>query len=108
MSTANENLIVGGGKNVFEDLGIPMTPVELFKVDLAAFLSSVIQAKGMTQTQAAKALGIDQPKVSKLLRGRLDDFSIERLLGFVLAMGHTVDVAIGSNAKTRRRIRLAA
>jgi predicted XRE-type DNA-binding protein len=105
---ANKNRIVGGGKTVFEDIGILMTPADLLKVNLAAFVSRIIQDKGMTQAAAAVTLGIDQPKVSKLLRGRLDEFSIERLVGFVLALGHKIDVSIGSDTKTKRRVKLAA
>jgi predicted XRE-type DNA-binding protein len=108
MTAPKENLIVGGGKSVFEDLGIPMSPADMLKVNLAAFASRIIQDKGMTQAEAAKTLGIDQPKVSKLLRGRLQEFSIERLLGFVLALGHPIDVKIGSDAKTKRHVKLAA
>ena len=108
MTAPNENLIVGGGKSVFEDIGIAMLPAEMLKVNLAAFISRIIQDKGMTQAEAADVLGIDQPKVSKLLRGRLKDFSIERLVGYVLALGHKIDVQIGSGKKTKRHVKLAA
>jgi predicted XRE-type DNA-binding protein len=108
MTAANETLIVGGGKSVFEDIGIPMSPTDTLKVTLAAFASRIIQDKGLTQADAAKLLGIDQPKISKLLRGRLNEFSIERLLGFVMALGHAIDVNIGSDRKTKRRVKLAA
>ena len=52
----------------------------MLKVNLAAFFSRIIQDQGMTQVQAAETLGIDQPKVAKLLRGRLKEFSIERVV----------------------------
>ena len=59
---------------------MPMSPTEMLKVNLAAFFSRIIQDQGMTQVQAAETLGIDQPKVAKLLRGRLKEFSIERVV----------------------------
>ena len=108
MTAAKENLIVGGGKSVFEDLGIAMSPADMLKAELAAFISSIIQAKRLKQTEAADVLGIDQPKVSKLLRGRLRGFSIERLLEFVLTLGHKVDVQIGSGTEMERRVKLVA
>lgn len=108
MAVAKKNRVVGGSTTVFEDLGIPMTPADMLKVNLAAFVSRIIQDKGLTQSEAAMALGIDQPKVSKLLRGRLQDFSIERLLGFVLALGHEIDVNIGTGTKIKQRVHLAA
>lgn len=53
----------------------------------------------MTQAEAAAALNIDQPKVSKLLRGRLDDFSLDRLVSYAAALGHGVDVKISAPRK---------
>jgi len=108
MTAAKETLIVGSGKSVFEDIGIAMSPADMLKVNLAAFVSRIIQEKNMTQSAAAEVLGIDQPKVSKLLRGRLKDFSVERLLGYVLALGHEIDVNIGSDTKTKRNVKLVA
>lgn len=108
MTATKGSRIVGGGKSVFEDLGIAMSPTDMLKANLAAFVSGIIQKRKLTQSAAAEVLGIDQPKVSKLLRGRLNDFSVERLVGFVLALGHQIDINIGSDAKTRRRVKLAA
>lgn len=108
MTVATENLIVGGGKSVCDEIGIPMSPIDMLKVNLAAFVSRIVQDKGMTQAEAADVLGIDQPKVSKLLRGRLAEFSVERLIGFVLALGQPIDLSIGSDKKTKRRVKLAA
>jgi predicted XRE-type DNA-binding protein len=108
MAKTTEKQITGGNKPAHDIIGIPMSPAEMLKVNLAAFVSRVIQDKDITQAEAAIALGIDQPKVSKLLRGRLEEFSIERLMGFVLALGHQIDVNIGSDTKLKRRVNLAA
>ena len=56
MAAAKENLVVGGGKSVFEDIGIAMSPADMLKVNLAAFVSGIIQAKGLTQAEAFHAL----------------------------------------------------
>jgi predicted XRE-type DNA-binding protein len=83
-------------KTAFEEIGIAMSPVDLLKAKVAAAISGHIQKAGMTQAEAARAMGIDQPKVSKLLRGRLDDFSLDRLVAYATALGHGVDVKITS------------
>ena len=100
--------VSGGGQTVFEDIGIAMTAPGLLKADLAAAISRAIQARGLTQESAAALLGIDQPKVSKLLRGRLKDFSIERLVGLVLAIGLDIDFAIRKGDEPTGRLRVAA
>jgi predicted XRE-type DNA-binding protein len=81
-------------KSAFEAIGIAMSPVDLLKAKVAAAISQHIQAAGITQAEAAEQLGIDQPKMSKLLRGRLDDFSLDRLVRYATALGHGVDVKI--------------
>ena len=108
MSQPKTKVIAGGAATVFEDLGIAMTPADQLKVDLAAVISRGIQARGLTQEAAAALLGIDQPKVSKLLRGRLKEFSIDRLVGFVLALGHDIDIAIRKGATATGRVQVAA
>jgi predicted XRE-type DNA-binding protein len=86
-------------KTVFETIGIDMSPVDLLKAKVAAAISQHIQAAGLTQAQAAKALGVDQPKVSMLLRGRLDDFSLDRLVAYATALGHGVEMKISRPRK---------
>ena len=57
------------------------------KADLAHRIVDIIEARKLTQVQAGKVLNVDQPKVSALKRGRLTDFSIERLVGFFAPTG---------------------
>jgi predicted XRE-type DNA-binding protein len=81
-------------KTAFDEIGLAVSPLDLLKAKVAAAISQHIQAAGMSQSAAAVALGIDQPKVSKLLRGRLEDFSLDRLVGYAATLGHRVDVKI--------------
>ena len=90
-------VFVGSG-NVFEDLGRPDAAEAMVKVELAYRIHRLIEDSGLTQTQAAKRLGVDQPKVSNLMRGRLKDFSIERLFRFLNLFGQDVEVRV-RNAK---------
>jgi predicted XRE-type DNA-binding protein len=89
----HQQVFIGSG-NVFADLGLADPDQRLTKAQLASEISQIIQAAGLTQTQAAKRLGIDQPKVSMLTRGQLKDFSIERLFHFLNRLGQDIEIAI--------------
>jgi predicted XRE-type DNA-binding protein len=92
------NFKVGSG-NVFADLGVDAPEEALAKAELAAQIFEIIEARKLTQVAAAKLLGIDQPKVSALLRGRLSGFSTERLIRFLNALGRDVEIVV----KARQR-----
>jgi predicted XRE-type DNA-binding protein len=83
-----------GSGNVFADLGFADAEQRLAKANLAHEICARIEAAGLTQIAAARRLGIDQPKVSMLMRGRLKDFSTERLMHFLLRLGRDVVIDI--------------
>ncbi|MDQ6671347.1 MAG: helix-turn-helix domain-containing protein [Chloroflexota bacterium] len=94
MSTpADEQVTVSSG-NVFRDLGRPDPALLLFKAKLAAQVSASIERRGWTQTEAAEHLGVDQPRVSHLIRGRLSGFSVEALLGYLVRLDVRVNVTV--------------
>ena len=80
--------------NVFADLELAAPEERLVKARLAAELASVITARKLTQRAAADLMGIDQPKVSHLLHGRLDGFSTDRLLNWLIALGRDVEIIV--------------
>jgi len=80
--------------NVFEDLGFPDPEMRLAKARLAQHIARLIKAQGLTQQQAADGLGVDQPKVSAILRGRLGDFAPERLIRFIVRLNQDVVISI--------------
>ena len=84
--------------NVFADLGIENADEYMAKSELAAEILRIVQRRRLTQAEAAKLLGIRQPKVSELLRGRLDGFSTDRLLRFITRLGYDVQIKL---SKTR-------
>jgi predicted XRE-type DNA-binding protein len=95
--------------NVFRDLGLPHSEQELVKVSLAAAITGVIQRKKLTQVQAGKRMGLDQPKVSALVRGHLEQFSVDRLFVMLVMLGLDVDIKVATEPKDRRgRITVAA
>lgn len=83
-----------GSGNVFRDLGLKNPEELLAKAKLAARIVQILEARKLSQTQAAKLLGIDQPKVSQIYRGRLQDFSLERLLRFLTALHQDIRIVI--------------
>lgn len=80
--------------NVFADLGIPNPEQYLAKAELAAKILKLVQRRGLTQAATGKLLGINQPKVSALLNGRLDGFSSDRLFRFLNALGCDVRITV--------------
>ena len=80
--------------NVFADLGIENADEYLAKSELAAEILRIVQRRRLTQAEAAKLLGIRQPKVSELLRGRLDGFSTDKLLRFITLLGYDVQIKV--------------
>jgi predicted XRE-type DNA-binding protein len=85
--------------NAFEAVGFPPAEAEHLKIraDLMLELSRLIEARGLTQAEAAKLLGVTQPRVSDLVRGKLERFSIDTLVAMLGAAGADVTV------KVRRR-----
>jgi predicted XRE-type DNA-binding protein len=89
---SNEDTITHGSGNVFADLGFPNPMEHQTKAMLVSRIADIIEDRHMTQLEAAKLLGIDQPKVSALLHGRFRGFSVYRLMCFIAALGHDVEV----------------
>jgi predicted XRE-type DNA-binding protein len=85
--------------NVFADLGLPNPEQELMKARLTLQIHRVIKARKLTQTQAGALLGIQQPHVSDLMRGRARAFSAERLMEFLTALGHDVEIHVKRTRK---------
>ncbi len=80
--------------NVFEDLGLPHPEQELLKARLTLQVFRIIKERGLTQTKAGEILGVRQPQVSLLVRNRSGNFSVERLMDFLTALGHDVEVRV--------------
>jgi predicted XRE-type DNA-binding protein len=79
---------------VFADLGVPGAGIALAKANLALRICEVIGERRLTQAKAAAVLGVSQPKVSDLVRGRLDGFTVDRLLKFLNRLDHDVEISV--------------
>lgn len=94
--------------DVFADLGLELTEEDRLKIQIAQTIVMAINERNLTQVEAAEIMGIDQPKVSALMRGRLEGFSLQRLLNLVTALGRDVDIQIKKSRDPRGKVTVAA
>jgi len=92
--------------NVFADLGFAEPEEELARAQLASRIQQIIKSRRLTQVAAASLMGIDQPKVSALLNGRLANFSSTRLMRLLTALGQDVEIVIRAKPRRRQRGRI--
>jgi predicted XRE-type DNA-binding protein len=92
--------------NVFKDLGFPEDEAEHLRVraDLLIQIQKALKARGLKQAEAAKVLGVTQPRVSDLARGRIDLFSVDSLIDMLARLGIRVRLVV---TPSRRRLRVA-
>jgi predicted XRE-type DNA-binding protein len=83
---------------VFADLGLPNPDLALAKAELVQRIREVIAERKLTQAKAADLLGLDQPKVSALARGRVEGYSIDRLFRLLNALGQRVEITVRPHA----------
>jgi predicted XRE-type DNA-binding protein len=94
VASVDDDTVTVGSGNVFADLGLPNADERLLKSRIAIVISDAIEQLGLSQTAAAERLGIAQPDVSNVLRGRLRGYSLERLLSFARALGNDIDITV--------------
>ena len=88
--------------NVFRDLGFSAEESRHLKIrsDLMIRLTKLIDTRGLTQAQAAELLGVTQPRISDLVRGKIDRFSIDTLIAMLGHAGVRVQIVLGRSSKT--------
>ncbi len=92
-----------GSGNVFADLGLPASAGDFIKASLAVRITRIVAEQGWSQTESAHVMGIDQPKVSALVRGRLTSFSAKRLFSFLIALDQDVEIVVKPKDTDRRQ-----
>ena len=83
-----------GSRNVFKDIGVPHAEEHLVKAQLVFKIDTILKARGLKQVEAAGLFGVRQPDVSKMLRGEFRQFSVERLLRFLVALDQDVEIVV--------------
>jgi len=94
-----------GSGNVFADLGVPEPELALAKAKLCAKIYETIRARGWTQRRAAAAMGVDQPKVSEIIHGRVRSYTIDRLIGYLERLGYGVRFSFHDLRPDARKVR---
>jgi predicted XRE-type DNA-binding protein len=92
--------------NVFADMGVAEPEEELAKAQLASRIREIVRRSHLTQVAAAAVMGIDQPKVSALLNGRLTNFSSERLMRLLTMLGQDIEIIVRMKPRRRQRGRI--
>ncbi len=93
--------------NVFADLGLADADEHLIKAGLVVRIDRTIRQRRLTQAAAAGLMGIDQPKVSAMLAGQFRGYSVERLMRFLVALGHDVEIVVKARRRGTAELRVA-
>jgi predicted XRE-type DNA-binding protein len=90
---SNKRHEVGSG-NVFKDLGMPNADEHIVKAQLVFKIDTIMKERRLKQVEAGELFGIRQPDISKMLRGDFRQFSVERLLRFLVALDQDVEIVV--------------
>ena len=93
--------------NVFADLGLADAGEHLIKAGLVVKIDRTIRQRQLTQAAAGQLIGIDQPKVSAMLAGQFRGYSVERLMRFLVALGHDVEIVVKPRKRGAAELRVA-
>lgn len=99
--------VTRGSGNVFADLGLPNAEKLKIKSGLVIEIIKAVRSLGISQVEAAKRMGITQPKVSGMLRGDFDNFSERKLMDCLNRLGYDIEIKVKPTAKPRGRLMLA-
>ncbi len=102
MSEPIEVEVYEGTGNFWADLDLPDAEERYAKAMISLLITRAIEARGLTQAEAARLLGTTQPKVSAVVRGQLSGFSMDRLFRFLTALG--MDVRIDVHAAEDEKV----
>ncbi len=88
--------ITKGSGNVFRDLGFPEGEAQnlLLRTDLMIKIEQLVKKSGLIQSEAAKLLGITQPRINDLLKGRIEKFSLNALVNMIARAGMEVKMTV--------------
>ena len=88
------------GMNVYADLGFPDAEEMLVKAQLVVKIAEILRERGWSQQQAAKVLGLTQPKLSKMLRGQFRGISEMKMMDCLVRLGRAVKSVVGPEGQT--------
>ncbi len=101
-----KQLVTESSRNVFADLRLPNAEEKQTKVRLAVAINQIMEDQHLSQRSAARRLKINQPKISALSNYRLEGFSVERLMNFLIALDREVEIVIRRKPRSGRTGRI--
>lgn len=99
---SREPVSIRGSGNPFADMGMDDADARLAKARLAQRITAIMRERDLTQQQLADTLGIDQPQVSRISRGQLQNFSLERLMHLVNSLNQDIEITVRNNSEPSR------
>jgi predicted XRE-type DNA-binding protein len=101
MTKRTTERVIPSSGNVFVDMGLPDADQLDTKARLGAAINRIVEKRRLTQAEIAATLEINQPKVSALLHYKLEGFSVERLMRFLVALGQDVEIVVKAKPRSR-------
>jgi len=110
MSNNDQNTIRRGTANIFADLGYGDADTHLLKAELVARIQDVVADRKLSQTAVAEIVGVSQPDISRMLKGRYREISVERIIRMLTRLGCEVDIVVkpGGRQEAFAAIHIAA
>jgi predicted XRE-type DNA-binding protein len=97
---AQEAKIEAGSGNIFADLGLPDADTHFLKAQIVSEIYRLTNERNLTQTEAGKLMGITQPEVSRMFKGRFREYSVERLMGFLTGFDRDIEIVVKPHEKS--------
>jgi predicted XRE-type DNA-binding protein len=95
-----------GGANIFADLGLPDADSHFLKAQIVSEIYRLTNERKLTQAEAGRRMGISQPEVSRMFKGNFREYSIERLMGFLVSFDRDVEIVVKPHKKTGKAGRI--
>jgi predicted XRE-type DNA-binding protein len=91
---ARKAKVEAGSGNIFADLGLPDADTHFLKAQIVSEIYRLTNERNLTQSEADKLMGITQPEVSRMFKGRFLEYSVERLMGFLIGFDRDIEIVV--------------
>jgi predicted XRE-type DNA-binding protein len=98
--------VEAGSSNIFADLGLPDADIHLLKAQIVSEIYRLTNERELTQVQAGKLMGITQPEVSRMFKGNFREYSIDRLMSFLISFDRDVEIVVKPHKKAGKAGRI--
>ena len=98
--------ITAGSGNIFADLNLPDAETHFLKAQIVSEIYRLTKERKLTQVESGKRMGISQPEVSRMFKGQVREYSIDRLMEFLTAFDRDVEIVVKPHKKTGKTGRI--